>query len=185
MSEKSTTSHLYNLTLNTILHVALLFLIISLFFFVYVSKLSEHILNNEINGNISAKLRPMLQKMNEDSKNNLYLATRNIPYATLNDLYSQPYQSNLDNNEWLKIVVIIINIALFIIVFLLIIIPFNFGSNVPIGKILEENLVVFLCVGIIELSFFYYVAQRFVPAPPSALVMSLQNSLVRNFQSKK
>lgn len=182
MSEKSNTSHLYNLTINSVLHIALLFLIISMFFFIYVSKLSENILNNEISGNISSKLGPMLNKLNVDSKNNLYTVTRNIPYAPLRDLYGKPYQANIDNNEWLKIVVIIINVILFVIVFLLIIMPFYFGKHVPIGTILAENAVVFLCVGIIELSFFYFVAQRFVPAPPSTIVTALQNSLVKNLK---
>jgi len=48
-------------------------------------------------------------------------------------------------------------------------------------EILIENGFIFAGVGVIEFLFFYYVALKYVPAPPSTLVNSIITSIQNVF----
>jgi hypothetical protein len=184
-----TSGHLFGLSLNTIMHVAILFLIISLFFFLYISHVEESALNGEIVDNVNKSLPTTLQDLNNKYNNSLYEATRNLPYDELIKMYSQPYPENTLNNNWLKKAVALINILLWTIVIMLIITSLIYtesGCRMSRAKdilnIFLENFVVFICVGALELLFFEYIASKYIPAPPSVLVNSLYSSLQNNLK---
>lgn len=45
-------------------------------------------------------------------------------------------------------------------------------GQVPIGELLRHNAATFACVGVVEYVFFRYVISRYEPAPPSTMVTS-------------
>jgi len=181
--------HLFGLTLNTFIHMATLFLIISLFFFLYIANITEDALNGELVHNINANLPATLKKMNEKYNNTIYDVTRQLPYDKLTKIYSKKANINELNNQWLKKMVVLINVFLWTIVLLLTITSLVYAGKEcrwntakEIFAIFGENLVVFICVGIVELLFFQLVARKYVPAPPSLLVGSLYTSIKDNIK---
>ena len=117
------------------------------------------ILNNKLVDNIfnmEDKVKMLFNDNIEGIKNNL------------KEKYSQPYDLTVNNNKNLFNSLLIINILLwtaFIIIVL--ILKFGCNSNLHIGTIIIENLIVFSIVGLIEFMFFDKIISKFIPVMPS------------------
>jgi len=183
MSSCVNSSDLLDFVFNGALHAVILLCIVSAFFFLYISKLSQSIFEKEIGGIIEDNLVGMLNQVN--------IKTNGVTKNTLKSISSwdkilKHYQGRKDTtiqtqNKWLKIITGLC--VVFLIIFIVsIILTTRFSCNIciPWVHILLENIVLFLGVGVIEIGFFMFIASKFVPSPPSHMMESIFHSIHDN-----
>lgn len=147
---------------NMALHSAILFTFLSLFFKLYISKLSTDTFNTEINNMVNASLGSNINLL----KNNNIVKL--IPKKQLSDMFSKPNKVVETRNNGLFNSVLVANIMVWSIVVIIILI-FKFSCNIDINltNIITENIVAFSIIGFFEYLFFTRIAFKFVPVLPS------------------
>lgn len=167
----------HDLTLNVIVHVLLLWVILTVFFILVVSKLESKTLKTEINELIGKKTTDLcnrVQSKHPDFKHNLEM----LPLQSALQLWSKDTEVSNITNDWVLHSTIPPIIILFAIL-LTIYYATNKGFN--LSYILKRNLIIFICVGVIEVLFFFFIARKFVPVKPSFFVETiLQQNLFKN-----
>jgi hypothetical protein len=170
----NSTGNKFNFTLNIVLHISILFLILSLFFIFYVSKLIKKKIDQELSGIIQNYFDKSFESLNPVEQKLIKITLKDIPFDNLIKLYSQPDKKVETYNRWLFIMLIAVNIFFFIFIIILISSPYLIcNKSVPIKNILLENITIFVFVGIVELLFFKFVALKYIPAPPSLMINSI------------
>jgi len=147
---------------NMVLHSAILFTFLSLFFKLYISKLSTDTFNKEINHMINSSLGNNLDII---KNNNIVKA---LPKVELVNIFSKPNRVVETHNNGLFNSVLIANIMLWSLVVIIILI-FKFSCNIDINltELITDNVVVFAIIGVFEYLFFTKIAFKFVPVLPS------------------
>ena len=164
-------SYKYDFSINIALHITILFLILSLFFMLYVSKLVKSNINEELTNLIKQNFNKTFDSLNAEEQKTLKLALKDLPFDNFINLFSTPDSTVEVYNKWLFTMIIAVNIFLFVITILLISLPYiECNKCVPITHILTENLVIFAFVGLVEFLFFYFIAKNYIPAPPSLMI---------------
>jgi len=170
-------------SLNVIVHVFVLFIVLTILFWAVIRGMMENALKHEISKyadesfqNIKENLQP---NQRDIAKN---FATQNsTQLQLLSKLFSIPDPVTTTTNKWVMNVNIIIGISILII---LLVVFFTYWINVgvypPILWILWENFWTFLCIGMIEGLFFYYVAIKFIPVKPSVMTDAVIDTLKAN-----
>jgi Na+-transporting methylmalonyl-CoA/oxaloacetate decarboxylase gamma subunit len=171
----------FHFMLNIGVHVTILFLIISLFFVIYVSDVERNVLNSEFESNIQSNLDQTLKKLDPEVQEKLANVINATPTEALYKYYCTPDQTTFVHNVWLFRTILLLNIFFIFIVVCLYLSARHFGKCVNMKEILIENGFIFAGVGVIEFLFFYYVALKYVPAPPSTLVNSIITSIQNVF----
>lgn len=179
------TSWQFNLILNTLLHVTILFLIISTFFEVYVSKIITEALNGEIVSNVVPLVKEKIEEVNQTTSGTITEAKRAIPFSKLYELYGKPTNETVNNNEWVTKIIIILNVFLFLIILTMVLTSYQAGQCPPIRQLLLENLITFIFVGVIEASFFIMVISKYIPTSPTVVSTAAVGSIKRNLTTKK
>ena len=166
----------FSFGVNVFVHVIILFTFLTVFFILFVSKLTKDMFENEISHLIDENIEKLIMGLDGDTKKNLGLFTKMMPIDKLIKKYEGPSDYVLEHNRWLKLSAVAVSIVGVLILALVLYIIYNScGRCVPLKHILIENIIVFVCVGVVEYLFFTRVALKFVPAPPSLLVTSLIN----------
>ena len=195
--------------LNILIHVAILFTILSVFFIKIISHLAsdainkelEHVINNAFKNikkeNLLDKNFPELSKLKnialseipELSELSKLPKLSEIPELGIND--SLDYYLNLfskedntryqvNNEVFDKIKIVNIIIVAFVFIIGALFVYNNIVSIDEIKHILIDNVVTFIFVGIIEVLFFLNIALKFIPAPPSLIFTSFISSFKKN-----
>ena len=174
--------------LNISVHVLILFTFLTIFFFVYVSKLSSDSINNALTDTIRTQMDTMLNKVDElDNKIKQY----DIPWEDIDKMaidISDKAQDDLPeivaNNKKLKWHSFYM-IAFLFVVLLGIICYYKFYKKVDINLkyILVENLIFFIFIGIIEALFFIKIASKYIPVTPDFVSTTLLDRLKYNINS--
>lgn len=160
------------LIISILVHVLILFTFLSLFFFFFVSKIEERTFQNEMGDMIDDNMKKILTP---DIKN--YLSQYTPVLQKVQSLYSEPDRYVQENNRWIKIS------AIFVVVFLLSIITTILifqCSHISMGGIISENIVTFLCIGIVEYWFFTNIAIKWIPTSPSLMIDKMFSSITDN-----
>lgn len=156
--------------INICIHVFILFTILNLFFMFYVSDLSTKTFNKEIEGAINNGIKLHYNSLNDTNKSTLHqlFDTVNIDSVVAN--YDTPAEVVTVNNNILFKAAIFANIALFVFIFgLVYIIKKSCNQCVSLTHILIENIIIFFFIGIVEFSFFKFVATKYAPILPSTV----------------
>lgn len=167
-----------SLFINCLIHILILFTILTVFFIVYISKLEKKTFQNEIGKVINEQF----DKMSEKDKNNIkpYLKDYNLNKAK--ELFSEPDPTMSVNNKWLLNLAYTIITCLFLFTIIFIsCLYFSCKMCINIKEILIENIVIFSLVGIIEICFFLYIASQYIPVAPSVLTSTMIERLQKNF----
>lgn len=171
----------FSVVLNFILHVLILWSILTFFFFLFASKLSTSALNNELGSYIDKGVPESLNSLSESQKQKLSFLLRQVPLKNLINFTSQPSEIVVLNNSWnygASLVVIASLAILFIVVAT--IIKASCDPQVSLTHIIIENFFTFLFVGIVEFLFFKYVALKYIPIAPSVITDTLIDRLKFN-----
>lgn len=164
-----------NFGINAILHVFILLLIVSTFYFVYVSQLSRNKFQGQIKDIIDDNLIPFLNKV--DSKHTIKTILQGINLDKISEYYNRPNEATVLENMWLLKSTVIILIAVFLLIVASIVIIGTICRSLPLLSILKENVILFSLVGVVEITFFLYVAKNYVPTKPSLVMDTIVETL--------
>lgn len=160
------------LIISILVHILILFTFLSIFFFSFVSKIEEKTFQNEMGDLIQTNIRNILTP---DIKK--YLSQYKPTLQKIQLLYPEPDRYVQENNKWIKIS------AIFVIAFLLsmigTILIFQ-CEKVSMGGIIAENIVTFICIGIVEYWFFTNIAIKWIPTSPSLMIDKMFTSISEN-----
>lgn len=164
---------MYNdIIFSSILHMTLLFIFLSLLFWVIIKNVEEKSLNNELNKTIDT----VFSKININPK---YFTESQK--ELLDNFYNTKSITYTNNNEKLLFFnMIIIGVLISCLIGNILIKYFNCNQTLNITEILSENIIILFFVGIIEFLFFKFIASNYVPVLPSDLPQAFGNSLEKN-----
>lgn len=173
-----------NLSIDILVHIFILFLILSLLFWAIISKISSDAITHEVNNNIDNAFSDYKKNMTEQELLNFKKHVKENYYllSIMKKIYSRPDEVMIKNNNWLKVfnfTVIILLIS--ILTVLLITLYVSSNTCIPIINILKENLILFIFIGIVEYLFFIKIGMKYVPVLPSKIIDSIVNRLNENF----
>lgn len=169
--------------INVVIHMFILLCIISAFFFFYVSRLSSEIFKNELDDIITDHLQQSLQ--NADKTKMLKSALNSVDL----DRITVYYQNHTDKaseiqNKWLeRVTIVALGCLLFTIVLSIVILKFSCKQKAPIGSIVRENIILFMFVGFVEVTFFLFIAKKYIPTKPSLMMQAIIDSVKKSFKS--
>ena len=161
--------------MNILIHVIMLFSFLSLFFFLYVSKIEEKAFKQEFGNIIETSL-------NEFIENNKILKPEIkdlSPWLSqVENMYSDYDRATKERDILVKfssVFVLLILLSIFITIVLTLF--FGCDKRFSLNHIIIENTIVFILIGIVEYTFFTKVAIKFIPTPPSLLVNTLIDTI--------
>lgn len=173
MSNMSCKKHSFytELVINVIIHMIILFIILSGLFWLFIAKKSSEALTKEINQNVDKVFEKLNLSPTDKTAIHKYVNDNKSLLDILEKQYHQPDPIVTKNNNWLKIFNITsLAILVVTLVVVLTVLSLSCSMCIPIWHILKENLILFTFVGIIEGLFFYYIAMHYVPVTPSIAV---------------
>lgn len=158
-----------NLFFSVVLHVLLLFIFLTIFFWTVISKAESKSLYNELNNTIDKGFK----NINVMST----LEEKGIPKSKISDIkkYFNNYFSNENiayennNKQILTLNIVIIVLITFSLLSMIFVRYLLCGKSINILEIIGENILVLLLVGAIEYFFFIKIASKFIPVKPSYL----------------
>jgi ABC-type multidrug transport system fused ATPase/permease subunit len=173
---------------GALLHVFILFSILTVFFIFVISKTEREALQDQLKDNISKLVSSELTSTNKSSKGKLCHTLQKSTSALdgLSRLYSLPDETTQIYNQGLIRSTLIVAVALFIIlVAVYVTLRKSCGLCSDIKHLLIENTIIFACVGFIEYQFFKKVASQYIPVPPSTLVKNFITNLKTGIEDNK
>jgi len=165
------TCYAKNLTLSALLHIFILFSVLSSLFILIISKLEARAFNDEIQSVAQDKLLPALKKHSTPATDAIL---RRLNYDKLEAYYNQTSNEITVNNNWLKGAMIAGNVILFLVIISL---TFAWRGCLNFKHVFIENVVVFALVGVFEFLFFKNVASKYVPVAPSTIQRVVYDNL--------
>jgi len=167
-----------SLIISILLHILILLVIISTFYFLFIAKVAKKSFQNEIKHAVDDNLIPSIRKSDTNGQIKKILKDSNL--ETIKEHFKlQSDVTNLQNDWLLKTnygVIIGILLLLIVSVFIL---YFSCGK-VPYITILLENTVLFCFIAVVEVVFFLYIGSKFIPTKPSLLMKTFVESLEKN-----
>ena len=163
---------------NVFLHIFILFIIVTCLFLFYIQKLSKNEMNHQFNNLINKNLS--VDNLSKTDKTKLLKTTlklflsKNKYEELFNNFSNSTNKTAEQNNTKLKEELFIIIFFLSICVILINLVPrlfFNYCNG--LGTLLIELIVVFICVGFIEVWFFTNIASKYIPVKPSFITEHL------------
>lgn len=172
------------MSINIFLHVLILFTFLTIFFIMFVSKLTKKAFENEVGHLIEENLGKAIDDLEPEKKQEISDGLRLFPFDKFEKRYQQPTEFIEERNYFIQLGAIITSIigivGLILIIFIL---KSTCGICVPISHIITENFITFIFIGLVEYMFFVNVAFKFVPSPPSLLVKTLINNFKQSLVS--
>lgn len=167
-----------NYILNILLHILLLFVFLNILFFTYITKVEKENIDTNLSIITNEKVDYILSEIdNLNNKNNI----GTINWSNINSISKNIEESSkgedkvvTKNNNKIKLIGIMISLCLFTILFIFLLYFFFVKNyNINFFKIIGENLVLFIFVGIIEILFFTYIVSKYIPIEPNVLTNTL------------
>lgn len=171
-------SHDTQFQINVVLHIFILFTILSIFYLSFISKVETDALNYELDQIIDEGIGANVKKL----PNNLKRFLKEVPIEQIQKLYNQPDPVRELNNQWVSRSIITMSLTL-LVSLLLIVYVLKSGCNTCIdySALFWENLITFLFVGTVEGAFFIYIAFKYIPVAPSFLMQKAKEDMVSIF----
>lgn len=171
---KEMNGHVAALVINGLVHCCILWTILACFFFGYVKSYSQNVYREELDSIIDDQIRhwvcqPQVRRC---------VAPR-ADWTAIREHYEKRMVSGetMTQNKWLK------NASVGVFTFTLLLLALVYQSQrhqVAIGPILKENMVIFLFVGLVEISFFLAIARNYVPVKPSLMTETVTRRIQSN-----
>jgi hypothetical protein len=175
------------LIFSLLFHALFLFVALSMLYLFVILPIERNAFNNEIKENINkfdiqTKIKNRLDTLDPTNRNLAISVIQNAQpllkrYETF---YSTPEPSAQLTNKYLVYLII----TVIVILVLSIIVPYLFlkfscSYDIPVGKIILENIILFIMVGVFEVGFFWYIARKYIPVQPSVF----SNRIVDNIKN--
>lgn len=163
-----------NFNINILLHGLILFTILSCLFTFVISNVSTNAFNDEIFHIIKDKLnnKILIDIIKKNSNLSDTILDKLIKHFSKPTKIVEAYNKSLFKN------LLCINVLLWIFfITLVMVLKYNCKKDLHIGKIIGENCIIFLFVGIIEITFFFKIALKFIPVKPSFISTQFLQSI--------
>jgi hypothetical protein len=166
------------LGLNTLLHIFILLLFLTLFFEFILSKTIINAFNGEISPYISSIVPSKLDDLNKKSGGKLCTGLKNYDLAHLEKVYDKPFPEVERNNKYVLFMAVGLSLfSIFLFISMYIVITKTCKIKASLGDILLENIIIFILVGAIEFGFFKFIISKYIPVPPSVMINSVVSDL--------
>lgn len=154
---------------DCLLHVTLLFTVLTFFFQLFISKVEEKAFKSEFAKlvNTSIANNATLKRAMGSIVGKHVAKSKNV--QALHRLYSEPDDFVQANNTWLFRSSLIASAGMVAVIAA---ISWASAGRVPLTELVGHNVAAFALVGVVEYFFFTRVAMKFQPAAPSVLVTS-------------
>ncbi len=154
-------SNYINLFYSVYLHLFLLFVFLSVFFWMVISKTESKAINKEMTNSIKSGLKNFKIPKNylTDEKSEYLMNLYNGKNMTVKRNNDQLFQMNIT-------IIVIILVGLFSSIFVR---YFICGKSFNVFEVITENAFILTIVGAIEYYFFTEIASKYVPVKPSYL----------------
>lgn len=174
----------YNFIINVAVHIFILALFLTVFFFMYISKLTKEHIEDLLKSVISDGMNKYLDELN------IKLNGR-VPWTKLKEIADrtvQKYQEELpeiiENNKKIKRNITIALIVYFIVLVGVIVYLKYQGKDINLKFILLDNLIIFSAIAVIEFYFFTRIASQFIPLNPDDLKKMITLRIAENILTK-
>lgn len=163
--------HSINLSIDIALHVLILFTFLTIFFFVYITKLEKQSINDITSSVIEEKTNTFLDQLDNWNKK---LQVGDIDWKKLDKItenlkqnYTQEAPAITQNNNRLLRNSIIIIVVIFVVLNGVILYLNLFTTyKIHMMHIVITNIIIFSITGAIEYLFFMNVASKYIPVTP-------------------
>lgn len=168
---------------NILIHMCILFTILSIIYFFYIKDISTRHYNNQLNNMTKDNLIDIYQNMDSNSKEYLRQVFQS-EYTDRIEVYIKDRPSIIEqHNLWVQRICFSIVIVLILILIGIYFVFRHMGICIPIRQLLIENIVTFIFIGIFEVLFFLKVVLKYAPVKPSSMnqtiVFTLRDELTK------
>lgn len=171
-----------NHTINIAIHVLILFIFLTLFFFYYVSRISKRNIKKAFSDIIDKKINELLTETN---KWNEKIDIVSVDWNEFNNLADDIILNSqkeipeiVENNNRLKYISIIIIFCMILGIFILYFYyKYMKGYDILVGYIIYENIIIFSLIGTIEFLFFTKIASKYIPITPDFVSITILNRI--------
>lgn len=162
-------------TIDVLIHIIILFSFLSLFFFLYISRIESDAFKTELAGMISDHINKFIEE-NPSIDTSLYEMQ---PYIKrFMDRYNKPTGKTLERNIMLKFLSIFVILLLSgITISIILTASLECNKKLNISHIILQNIIVFIFIGIVEYNFFTHVASKYIPVMPSLMASTMVETL--------
>lgn len=181
-----------NYGINVGLHICILFTFLTIFFFMYITKMTQASLNSSLNNMIENQANNIFTQIDNFTIDFLPELNKNMKWneidKTADKLIEKSYEPEIEiqkNNDDL-IRMAKIAIISFIIVIICVVLYFKYVKkyDIHIGEIIMENIIIFTFIGIIEFWFFTNVGSKYIPVTPDVVSTTLTERIKHNIFKK-
>ena len=159
--------------IDMIIHLTLLFVVLSLFFTFYMSKEIKHHFDGLVVGTVNNVTPSLLANVPN-------VLPSEIVLDRVSKYYGKEDPTIQKHNQWLFKTLLIMN-SLFVAFTVLAVVGAKMLCvNVPIKHILLENGLIIGGVALVEFIFFKFIAIHYNPIPPSLMMKTMVDSVKKN-----
>lgn len=159
-----------NFIIDAFVHVIILCIVLSIFFFAVISPLEKDNLQSEIDNQIDDGLKDSINSLDPQNKQTVKDTITNNEelLKKIKKLYDNPSDEVILYNQSITNINITIIISLILILITIsVILKLSCNKCVSLGKMVVENLFLFSMIGIMEYLFFVNIAMNYIPVKPS------------------
>ena len=160
------------------IHALLLFIFLSVIFILYISKITEKTLKNELSQVIDDEIKHIIYK----NKKLLVKHLDSKSYDRFKKKYNKEDQYKSLNNEWLKKSLLITNVLFFMIVtgsiFLM---RYICNIKIDIKEIVILNIYILSGLTIFEYLLYIYIETKYMYTTPTLLLNTIINNSIKYF----
>ena len=180
------------LVVDIFVHVIILLGILLSFFVLVISKLETKELTGQITNQIDTNLPNLYNDINKSTPNDAFKTLvkslnqggEKSVLSIMDQYYDKPDATTESENSIPIIGALIVLLSLTGgLIAIWAVLQYSCNKCIPLGRIIFENIVLFGCIGIIEILFFKFIASKYVPTLPSYFVNETLESMKRKFTS--
>lgn len=156
------------------IHGLILFTFWVVFFIMYVSKILNNTMKEELGSVIEKAIPRVLDESRKSLGEKSDILFKMLPLNNFKNIYNQESQLNKENNDWLFRVMIMVNIMyLFVVTLSYVMLSRACDFKIDLKEVLIINAITFVFIGAIEFVFFKNVALKYVPTKPSLMINTI------------
>ena len=179
------------LVVDIFVHVIILLGILLSFFVLVISKLETKELTGQITNQIDTNLPKLYNDIDKSSPGTFKTLIKSLNkggnksiLSVMERYYDKPDAATESENSIPILGALIVLLSLTGGLFAVwAVLKYSCNKCIPLGGIIFENIVLFGCIGVIEILFFKFIASKYVPTLPSYFVNETLESMKRKFTS--
>lgn len=166
-----------NYNVNISLHIFILFTFLTIFYFLFASKLAANTINNQMGKVVNEEVENILNQTDKWSeKLNIEINWKEVKIITdkISEESKDDRREILNKNKNLRILGIMTISGLFVVT-LMMYLYFKFVKKYDINLrgIIRENLIIFSIIGVMEFLFFTKIVSNYIPVTPDFVAINI------------